>query len=390
MNQISIDIVSDFFRTYSHLDHLYQLYFKQNRVAVEQKHIIFKEVQTFVRLFPIFLETQGFSAFHEKITARMMRITFENYNDWLGNFKIPTKISSTNDDELSKTFGLPKTFIQSILPLGIQKIEPFLINSMKLRPLYLKRIGKSDPIDGMKKIDDIPEAYRLTKQILDFGDDWFQSHDFLVQDISGQVATMLVNPKPNELVMDACAGNGGKTIGLSVSMKGKGTIVAVAVSEKQKKTLRQRANEYRCFNVKQVSIESPELNELKNSCDVVWVDAPCSGTGVIRRNPDIIYRLKPTEISKLIDEQLSLLSFYQNFVKPGGRLIYSTCSILPQENLEVWSQFLSKQTEYSPLNFNSGISFHKLSLPADQPNYQFGTDVLPGADGFFITGAVKK
>ncbi|MFL5355215.1 RsmB/NOP family class I SAM-dependent RNA methyltransferase [Archangium sp.] len=180
-----------------------------------------------------------------------------------------------------------------------------------------------------------------------FRDGWFE-----LQDEGSQLLGMLVDAPPTRVV-DACAGAGGKTLQLAVQMKNRGDLHALDVDEGRIDELRKRARRDGVHNVRTqvIPAEGPEadaaLEPLVGKADRVLVDAPCSGTGTFRRKPDARYRLTPEMIADHVARQKRLLERFSRMVKPGGRLIYGTCSVLREENEAVVEDFLAKHPDYS-------------------------------------------
>lgn len=178
---------------------------------------------------------------------------------------------------------------------------------------------------------------------------------FEVQDEGSQLVSELVAPPPGGLVIDACAGTGGKTLHLASLLSGSGQVLAVGVGPKTKRSLdelRRRARRAGLHNVR--VLEAPEEGELPPPlarlharADRVLVDAPCSGLGVLRRNPEIKDRLEEADIHRLASLQLSILTRFAGLVRPGGRLIYATCSVLAEENEQVVKAFLATHPEFA-------------------------------------------
>jgi 16S rRNA (cytosine967-C5)-methyltransferase len=208
---------------------------------------------------------------------------------------------------------------------------------------------------------------------------------FEVQDEGSQLATMLTGVKPGELVIDACAGNGGKSLFLSGLMKNRGTVIASDLSLAKLLNLRKRATRAGAFNIKTVSRD--ELNEYKEMADCVFIDAPCSGMGVFRRNPDSKWRLNINDIKQLASKQKDIISEYSRLVKPGGRLVYVTCTISKEENEEVVYGFLKENdnfTKVPAVSINAGI-FAKFM---DENGFFKAMPHVHNTDGFF--GAIME
>lgn len=213
----------------------------------------------------------------------------------------------------------------------------------------------------------------------------FQDGFFEVQDEGSQLVTLLSGAKPGELVIDACAGNGGKSLFLSRLMKNRGTIVASDISSIKLTYLRKRARRSGAFNIKTTNRDI--LNEYNGLADCVLIDAPCSGMGVFRRNPDSKWRLTPGDIYELAIKQKEIIREYSRLVKPGGRLVYATCTISREENEDVVRGFVEENKDFNivPVSswnpdlfykFENGDGFFK-SMPH-----------IHNTDGFF--GAVMK
>jgi len=147
-------------------------------------------------------------------------------------------------------------------------------------------------------------------------------------------------------VVDACAGAGGKTLHLAALMKNKGTVIALDIHQWKLDELRRRATRAAADNIQTRLIEGPAVARLAGSADRVLLDVPCSGLGVLRRNPDTKWKLKPEELDRLRAEQADLLERYSKMTKPGGKLVYATCSILPSENDQQVATFLAAHNEW--------------------------------------------
>lgn len=171
-----------------------------------------------------------------------------------------------------------------------------------------------------------------------FKQGWFE-----VQDEASQLATMMVGARPGETILDACAGGGGKSLLMAMQMNDKGRIVAYDPSEVKLRNLKKRAERagVRCINIISQRNEG-KLEGYRGRCDAVLIDAPCSGTGTLRRNPDLKWRMMKSERKRFASLQLALLEKYAEWLKPGGRLIYVTCSVLKCENKDVVDAFIAK------------------------------------------------
>jgi 16S rRNA (cytosine967-C5)-methyltransferase len=156
-----------------------------------------------------------------------------------------------------------------------------------------------------------------------------------VQDVGSQLLAMLVGARRGQTVVDLCAGAGGKTLALAAAMRSTGQVFACDVSAARLLRLRPRLQRAGATNVQPMGIDSehdPKLERLAARADAVLVDAPCSGTGTLRRNPDLKWRTDPRTLGRLQSQQQSILAAAARLVKPGGTLVYATCSLLPVEN----------------------------------------------------------
>ncbi len=214
---------------------------------------------------------------------------------------------------------------------------------------------------------------------------WFE-----VQDEGSQIAALLAGVTPSMQVADVCAGGGGKTLALSALMQNKGQLYAFDVDGRRLAPLHERIDR---AGVRNVQVRAPArtkdvLADLHGKMDVVFVDAPCTGSGTWRRAPDSKWRLGPSALAKRLEEQQQALDIAAPLVKPGGRLIYVTCSVLPEENRDAVDTFLGRTEGFAP-------------APLVAPNQEIGTLIerckfddagtriqlsprRAGCDGFFV------
>jgi len=177
----------------------------------------------------------------------------------------------------------------------------------------------------------------------------FKDGKFEVQDEGSQLLSMLLAPKRGEMVVDFCAGAGGKTLAMGALMKSMGRLYAFDISARRLARLKPRVAKSGLSNVHPVWIDSEndaKVKRLAGKIDRVLVDAPCSGLGTLRRNPDLKWRQSPESIEELQAKQYSILSAASKLLKPGGRLVYATCSILQQENQVIVLEFLKQHPNF--------------------------------------------
>lgn len=175
----------------------------------------------------------------------------------------------------------------------------------------------------------------------------FQSGWFEMQDYNSQQVAAYLEVQPGMRVVDACAGAGGKTLQLAMLSHGKGQIIAMDPEERKLEILRQRARRAGANNIETRPISSAKtVKRLHDTADRLLLDVPCSGLGVLRRNPDARWKLSEEEVLRLQGIQQDILSRYAAMVKPGGFMVYATCSILPAENEKQVERFLREHPQY--------------------------------------------
>lgn len=229
-----------------------------------------------------------------------------------------------------------------------------------------------------------PTGLSLRTRVNAFGLPSFQEGLFEVMDEGSQLVAEVVAPPPGGRVLDACAGAGGKTLALGALMEGKGRLFAMDVSGKKLEELRRRARRAGLSNVAARPIENNQLPEeaRPGSWDRVLVDAPCSGLGTLRRNPEARWRTSPAELARFPSLQLSLLVQYAPLVAVGGRLVYATCTVLRDENEMVIERFLQERPEFAPVPLKEVLGKPRAEGLGDGDTLR----LFPhqhGTDGFF-------
>ena len=197
----------------------------------------------------------------------------------------------------------------------------------------------------------------------------FQNGTIEVQDEGSQLLGYLVAPKRREMVVDFCAGAGGKTLLMGAMMQSQGRLYAFDVSEKRLKNLNPRLKRSGLSNVHPQLIASEndiKVKRLAGKIDRVLVDAPCSGLGTLRRNPDLKWRQSPQSIDELAVKQEKILSASASLLKPGGRLVYATCSVLGQENQAVVEQFLADHSSFEKISAKHELAENHIALDSDE------------------------
>lgn len=217
------------------------------------------------------------------------------------------------------------------------------------------------------------------------GRGWFE-----VQDEGSQVAALLAGVAPRHQVLDICAGAGGKTLAFAAAMRNTGQVYAYDGESGRLRPIFERLKRAGARNVQVLPAgDAKALADLGPRFDVVFVDAPCSGTGAWRRRPDAKWRLKPANVAERQNDQRAILEMAAPLVKPGGQLVYVTCSILPEENDDQIAWFLGNHPAFSALPWPTAWDAAELGTPPQSAGQgSHGLLLTParhGTDGFFIS-----
>ena len=248
------------------------------------------------------------------------------------------------------------------------------VNTLKTTRERLKNLLEADGIRSYL-VKGYPDALVLEERQNVFRHPSFKEGLFEVQDASSQLVAAALQVEPGMRVIDACAGAGGKSLHLAALMGNKGKVISMDVEEwkLQQAKLRARRNGVSIFEPKIIE-GSKTIKRLKESADRLLLDVPCSGLGVLRRNPDTKWKLSLESLEKVQKTQQELLQAYPSMLKKGGQLVYATCSILPSENEEQIKKFLASE---------AGKDFELIE----------DRKVLAqesGFDGFYIARLLKK
>ncbi|MBI2380082.1 MAG: RsmB/NOP family class I SAM-dependent RNA methyltransferase [Gammaproteobacteria bacterium] len=212
-----------------------------------------------------------------------------------------------------------------------------------------------------------------------------------VQDEGSQLLGLMLGARRGEMVVDFCAGAGGKTLLLAAAMANSGRVYAFDVAEKRLNNLAPRLKRSGLSNIQPVLITSEtdaRVKRLAGKIDRVLVDAPCSGMGTLRRNPDLKFRQSPESVAELNAKQTAILSAAASLLKPGGRLVYATCSLLPSENQAVVQAFLAAHPQFELLP--AGEALGRLNEGLDMGDYLQLWPHRHNTDGFFAAALVRK
>ena len=277
-------------------------------------------------------------------------------------------------DELGEKSLGEKRWTKEIHALNEQAEVILRANTLKtnkedLRKNLLENGIDCEPIPGYK------DALKLVERANVFTTDAFQNGLFEVQDASSQLVAEFLDVKPGQRVIDTCAGAGGKTLHIAALMENKGQLIAMDIYENKLKELKRRAKRNGAFNIEPRVIDSTKvIKKLYGKADRVLIDAPCTGLGVLRRNPDAKWKLQPEFLEKIKATQQEILRSYSKMVKDDGKLVYATCSILPQENNDQVKSFLASE---------EGATFRLV-----KENKIYASE--SGYDGFYMALLEKK
>ncbi|MCW5517050.1 RsmB/NOP family class I SAM-dependent RNA methyltransferase [Muriicola sp. Z0-33] len=277
-------------------------------------------------------------------------------------------------DELGSEALGEQLWTKEIAALNQQAPVILRANRLKTTKEQLSAFLETEQI-ATTTIKGYPDALQLKERSNVFITDAFKNGHFEVQDASSQLVAPFLEVMPGQRVVDACAGAGGKTLHLAALMENKGQLIALDIYANKLKELKRRARRNSAHNIETRVITSNKIiKKLYGSADRVLIDAPCTGLGVLRRNPDAKWKLNPEFLQRVTKTQQEILKTYSKMVKPGGKLVYATCSILPQENMDQVNIFLASE---------EGKDFE---LEKDRNIYASKS----GFDGFFMARLVRK
>lgn len=235
---------------------------------------------------------------------------------------------------------------------ALNKPASLIIRTNTLKTTREKLLQQLNELEiGATKLDNsYPDAIIIKKRINLFANPLFKQGLFEVQDASSQKVAAFLNVEPGMHVIDACAGAGGKTLHLSALMQNKGRIISMDTEAWKLDELKKRAKRAGAQNIETRQIEANTIDKLQNKADRLLLDVPCSGLGVIRRNPDAKWKLTPEFIKNIQAIQQQIITQYAKMLKPHGLMVYATCSILPEENNWQVENFLKENKNFQLIN----------------------------------------
>lgn len=311
--------------------------------------------------------------------------------DWKQMEETPTRRIKGRFDELSKIRKYRESIPDWMDDLGVEAFgekfwekEIHALNQLAPVVLRVNTLKTSLPVLRQRLSDEgfasdlipgYPHALVLKERSNVFSSEAFKEGMFEVQDASSQLVAPMLNVSPGQRVVDACAGAGGKSLHLAALMENKGQLISLDIYPQKLHELKRRARRNGVHNLETRLIESSKaIKKLHGKADRVLIDSPCTGLGVLKRNPDAKWKLHPSDLKKITSTQRQLLSDYSKMVKPGGKLVYATCSVLPQENSQQVMEFLGTE---------EGKEFE---LAKELNVYAH----ISGFDGFYIAALDRK
>jgi len=260
--------------------------------------------------------------------TKSVRVLRESIPDWLDRVGI-NELGKRWDSVIDALNQRPSTVVRA--------------NTLRTTREELVKILKNEGVRS-EKIDWAPDALLIKDRTNVFKLQSFRNGFFEVQNAASQIVSRFLAPNPRMRVVDACAGEGSKTIHIAALMNNKGKIIAMDTQEWKLNELRRRAARAGADNIETRLIDSSKAyKRLDETADRLLLDTPCSGLGTLRRNPDIKWKLGLSDLQRLKEVQKELLDKYCTILKVGGRMVYSVCSILPSEGEEQIRDFIKRQ-----------------------------------------------
>ncbi|MHB9337204.1 16S rRNA (cytosine(967)-C(5))-methyltransferase RsmB [Fusobacterium pseudoperiodonticum] len=298
------------------------------------------------------------------------------------NYEILYSIPQYFCDILEKQYG-SENLNQAIISL---KKIPYLsvrVNKLKYSEEEFEEFLKEKDIQIIKKVDTV---YYVNSGLI-INSKEFKEGKIIAQDASSYLAAKNLGVKPNDLVLDICAAPGGKTAVLAEEMENKGEIIAIDIHQHKKKLIEENMKKLGIDIVKATVLDARNVNKQGRKFDKILVDVPCSGYGVIRKKPEILYTKNRENVEELASLQLEILNSAADILKDGGELIYSTCTIISQENTENVEKFLNERKEFKvkALNIPENVSGEYDKLGGFSINYK--EEIM---DNFYIIKLVKE
>lgn len=345
--------VYDIVRHYRLLSHLAQS--KNNYWFITSVYFVLKNIE--LPDWPEF----------KHVNKELILTEYGNVKNDFGLFNsYPKELEEVCISELGK-----ETWEKEALAMNAQADVVLRVNTLKTNTAELQKKLLEEGIET-EKVKNNDDALILKKRANVFSNKYFKEGFFEIQDRGSQEIVRFCAAEPKQFVIDSCAGAGGKSLALAAAMQNKGRIVSMDVAQWKLDEATKRAKRAGVFNLETKLIDGPKVIErYKEKADLVLLDVPCSGLGVIKRNPDTKWKFTKASFEKTKQLQQQILKDHCNMVKAGGTLVYSTCSILPSENEAQVQEFLKE-------NQNFTFVSEKHIYPSE------------GSDGFYMCKLKRK
>ncbi len=415
--QATIDLLDEIAETKYPADRIMSGYFKQRRyIGSKDKAAISENLYTILRnrmRFEYILNSRDLGVHSRMLVALLLKMQDGDlYNTFDGDKYSPKRL---RPGQLERFADLDLNVIDSA-PLNVKlnvpewiapKLEMALGDRFEEEMMASNQSATTDiRVNTLKssipavdqaladvgyiahKTELSPWAIRFEKRVALFGLPAFKQGWFEIQDEGSQLLALLTGVKAGDKVVDFCAGAGGKTLAMAAMMQNKGTIYACDVHTKRLEQLGKRTKRAGVHNVRTHILSSENDKWVKKHAeyaDIVLLDAPCTGTGTWRRSPDSRWNLHQENLDDLVKLQRSILESAKRLVKPGGRLLYATCSLLEEENEQQVSMFMQANPDFSADNFDmpSPIATHLEQFSHN--GHEFRTyPEMTGCDGFYL------
>jgi 16S rRNA (cytosine967-C5)-methyltransferase len=385
--------------TYGTLRHLRKCELMVASAMAELNEILFEEDKTlFLIVAYLFLQGSTQEVIPENISSKLKSTQLaEKMAHILNTFAKPAAIPTISAAlRIGIEYSFPDWMVQRLIEqYGENEVEKICASLNEQAPITLRVNTLKTTVEqcqaelskqGFETTKTLlsPFGLNLAKRINVFSLPIFQDGWFEVQDEGSQLLPFLIDPKPNTKLLDVCAGAGGKTLEFAALMKNRGEIFATDINSYRLEELRKRTKRAGAQNVRIQEIQAIEdLNEqYSDFFDIVFVDAPCSGLGTIRRNPGMKWMVTEQTVNEVSDKQKSILSSSAPLVKPGGRIVYATCTLLRQENEDIVKEFTVRYPEFKLVEASGLLNKWNNKLVTTSPFFR----LLPhihGTDGFF-------
>ena len=421
--QATIELLDKIEETRYPADRTMAQYFKQRRyIGSKDKAAISEQLYTVLRhrlSFEYLLERAGLGTHSRMLAAVLMKVegetdvsvffdgdryspsplrpeqidAFENFDTSLDDAPLHVQLNVPEWIAGSLKNALGERFEAEMHATNQRASTDIRVNTLKSSVGQVSQILKTVGYQ-FESTDLSPWGIRFDGRVALFGLDAFKQGWFEVQDEGSQLLGLLSGVKAGDKVVDFCAGAGGKTLAMAAMMENKGTIYACDVHSKRLENLSKRTKRNGVHNVRAHVLNSEHdkwVKKHKEFADVVLIDAPCTGTGTWRRSPDSRWNLTQESVDNLVELQQSILQSAKRLVKPGGRLLYATCSLLNEENEQQVSTFLEGNDEFEAFDFDLPESLKAHPEKSIVNGNQFRTfPALTGTDGFFVASMRKK